>query len=303
MDLSNRRATDGRSRRLRKGMYILPSLFTTANLAAGFYAISQAALGAAHAPGFLASAGFDPLRAAAPYFNHAAIAIGFAVFFDGMDGAIARLTHTTSDFGKELDSLADVVTFGVAPGILAWMWGFFFLPSTLDMDLRDKLVQFGAIIAFAFLTAGACRLARFNIQLNPQPKNPGRKDRKYFVGMPIPGGAGCVAAVVHLRLGYPVQEWRSSILWMAYIILCAYLMVSTWRFWSAKSIDFRNRQASRLFVVFAPILAAIWYFHRYVLFLLAVSYMVSGVFFRLAYAFRRRDSVPPAPPHEVLGAS
>jgi CDP-diacylglycerol--serine O-phosphatidyltransferase len=304
MESSNRRIGDGGSRRLRKGMYILPSLFTTANLAAGFYAISEAALGAAHAQGLLAAPGTDPLRAAAVYFNHAAIAIGFAVFFDGMDGAIARLTHTTSDFGKELDSLADVVTFGVAPGILAWMWGFFCLPSTLDADLRDKLVQFGAIIAFAFLTAGACRLARFNIQLNPQPKNPGRPGRKYFVGMPIPGGAGCLAAVVHLRLGYPVQAWWSSIVWMGYIFLCGFLMVSTWRFWSAKSIDFRNRQASRLFVLFAPILAAVWYFHRYVLFVLAVSYMISGVFFRLTYAFRRRNSVPPpTAPKEVFGES
>jgi len=302
MESLNRRKTDGRSRRLRKGMYILPSLFTTANLAAGFYAISQTALGAAHAQGMLSPVpGVDPLHVSAIYFNHAAIAIGFAVFFDGMDGAIARLTHTTSDFGKELDSLADVVTFGVAPGILAWMWGFFCLPTSLDVDLRDKLVQFGAIIAFAFLTAGACRLARFNIQLNPQPKNPGLPGRKYFVGMPIPGGAGCLAAVVHLRLGYPVLAWWSSIVWMVYIFLCAFLMVSTWRFWSAKSIDFHNRQASRLFVLFAPILAAVWYFHRYVLFVVAVTYMISGVFFRLTYAFRRSTPVPPTPPQEALG--
>ncbi len=301
MELPNRRMSDGQSRRLRKGMYILPSLFTTANLAAGFYAISQTAIGASRALGMFGGTA-DPLRIAAPYFNHAAIAIGFAVFFDGMDGAIARLTHTTSDFGKELDSLADVVTFGVAPAILAWMWGFLCLPISLDTDLRDKLIEFGAIIAFAFLTAGACRLARFNIQLNPQPKNPGRPDRKYFVGMPIPGGAGCLAAVVHLRLGYPMQAWWSSILWMAYIFLCAFLMVSTWRFWSAKSIDFHNRQASRLFVLFAPILAAIWYFHRYVLFVLAVTYMISGVFFRLTYAFRRRDHISPNPP-AVLGES
>jgi CDP-diacylglycerol--serine O-phosphatidyltransferase len=303
MELPNRRQSDGQSRRLRKGMYILPSLFTTANLAAGFYAITEAALGAAHAYGVVATPGVDPLHAAAIYLNHSAIAIGFAVFFDGMDGAIARLTHTTSDFGKELDSLADVVTFGVAPGLLAWIWGFFCLPSMLDTDFRDKLIQFGAIIAFAFLTAGACRLARFNIQLNPQPKNPGHPNRKYFVGMPIPGGAGCLAAVVHLRLGYPLQSWWSSIIWMGYIFLCAFLMVSTWRFWSAKSIDFRNRQSARLFVLFAPMFAAIWYFHRYVLFIMTVSYMISGVFFRLTYAFGHRRPVPPPPPQEAVGAS
>jgi len=283
------------ARKLRKGMYILPSLFTTANLGAGFYAVSEATLGASHL-----TPGTDPAQTAAVYFNRAAIAIGFAVFFDGMDGAIARLTHTTSDFGKELDSLADVVTFGVAPALLAWMWGFFCLPATLDYDLRDKLIHFGAFVSFAFLTAGACRLARFNIQLNPQPKNPGRKGRKYFVGMPIPGGAGCLAALVHLRLGRPLVDWRSSILWMAYIFLCAYLMISTWRFWSAKSIDFGNRHASRLVVVFVPVLAAIWYLHQYVLFLMAIAYMISGVFSGLLYAFRRRD---PGAPHEALGES
>jgi CDP-diacylglycerol--serine O-phosphatidyltransferase len=294
----------GQARRLRKGMYILPSLFTTANLAAGFYAVSQAALGAAHAGGLYTAPGVDPLRTAATYFNHSALAIGFAVFFDGMDGAIARLTHTTSDFGKELDSLADVVTFGVAPGILAWLWGFFCLPLTLDADLRDKLIQFGAIVAFAFLTAGACRLARFNIQLNPQPKNPGRPGKKYFVGMPIPAGAGCLAAVVHLRLGYPVTAWWSCIVWIAYIFLCAFLMVSTWRFWSSKSINFGNRQAARLFVLLGTILTAIWYFHRFVLFGIAITYMVSGIFFRLAYAFRHGSAVPPpTPPEEVTQAS
>ena len=161
---------DGRSRRLRKGMYILPSLFTTANLAAGFYAITQAALGAAHAEGLIGTPGVDPLRTAAIYLNHSAIAIGFAVFFDGMDGAIARLTHTTSDFGKELDSLADVVTFGVAPGILAWIWGFFFLPYTFDADLRRKLVECGAIVAFAFLTPvpAAWRASTFSSIRSPR---------------------------------------------------------------------------------------------------------------------------------------
>ena len=155
MDSPNRRMADERPRRLRKGLYILPSLFTTANLAAGFYAILQTALGAAYAMGYVNTQEGTPLRMAAMYFNHAALAIGFAVFFDGMDGAIARLTHTTSDFGKELDSLADVVTFGVAPGVLAWMWGFLCLPMTLDTDFRNKLIEFGAMIAFAFLTAGA----------------------------------------------------------------------------------------------------------------------------------------------------
>ncbi|MDR3765372.1 MAG: phosphatidylcholine/phosphatidylserine synthase [Acidobacteriota bacterium] len=298
MEEQNRRAAD--TRRMRKGLYVLPSLFTTANLAAGFYAISQAALGAAY---FMGLNGASPNgSSAAVYFNHAALAIGFAVFFDGMDGAIARLTRTTSDFGKELDSLADVVTFGVAPGILAWMWGFLCLPQTLDGELRGKLIELGGIIAFAFLTAGACRLARFNITLNPQPKNPGLPGRKYFVGMPIPGGAGCLAALVHLFLGKPIQNPAYAIAWMIYIAVCAFLMVSTWRFWSSKSIDFRSRKAARLFVLIAVVIGAIWYFHRYMLFAMVTLYMLSGIYARLTYAFRKRSSIPPSvPPAQEAG--
>ena len=97
-----------------------------------------------------------------------------------MDGAIARLTHTTSDFGKELDSLADVVTFGVAPGILAWMWGFFCLPASLDADLRDKLVQFGAIVAFAFLTAGRLPPGAFQYSAQSSAEKSGTPGAQVF---------------------------------------------------------------------------------------------------------------------------
>ena len=132
------------------------------------------------------------------HFDFAAMAIGFAVFFDGLDGRIARMTHTESDFGRELDSLADVITFGVAPALLAWMWGFHLLPATLAHPTAHQArFNSGTIACFAFLMAGASRLARFNITTNPQPSNPGRPGKKYFVGMPIPAGAGVIAAVVH----------------------------------------------------------------------------------------------------------
>src|SRR6202163_417624 len=126
--------------------------------------------------------------------DFAAKAIGFAVLFDGLDGRIARMTHTASDFGREFDSLADVITFGVAPALLAWMWGFSLLPERGFPAVHDKMVQLGLIATFIFLVAGASRLARFNIQLNPQPSNPGRPGRKYFVGLPLPAGAGGGAA-------------------------------------------------------------------------------------------------------------
>src|SRR5262244_2680492 len=150
-----RRKEDQRPRKQRKGMYILPSLFTTGNIAAGYYAILQIMHASLAEPWHL---------------DNAAKAIGFAVLFDGLDGRIARMTHTSSDFGRELDSLADVITFGVAPALLAWMWGFHLLPSVLVLppfldhpEFRTKLIQFGAVASFLFLVAGASRLARFNI--------------------------------------------------------------------------------------------------------------------------------------------
>src|SRR5580765_5235084 len=147
VEIPKRRKSDRPVRRQRKGMYILPSLFTTGNLAAGFYAILQVMHGTVAEPW---------------HFDFAAKAIGFAVLFDGLDGRIARLTNTSSDFGRELDSLADVITFGVAPAMLAWLWGFHMLPLTLAPDLRTKLIHLGAISTFMFLVAGASRLARFN---------------------------------------------------------------------------------------------------------------------------------------------
>ncbi len=130
-------------------------------------------------------------------FEIAAKAIGIAVLLDGLDGMIARLTHTTSDFGREMDSLADVISFGIAPAVLAFAWGVQFVDSGLAQNFQHQLFQAGYFIAFLFLLCGAARLARFNVQKNPVPKNPGRPNRKYFVGLPIPGAAGTVAATVY----------------------------------------------------------------------------------------------------------
>ncbi len=126
------------------------------------------------------------------HFDHAAMAIGFAVLFDGLDGRIARMTNTTSDFGRELDSLADVITFGVAPAFLAWMWGFRSISPYISYpDMVVKLSNLGAIAGFAFLIAGASRLARFNITTNPEPSNPGRPGKKIFCGDADSRRGGC----------------------------------------------------------------------------------------------------------------
>lgn len=125
-------------RRVRKGLYLLPSIFTAGNIAAGYYAISQAIQGTAAAPW---------------YFDQAAKAIGIAIVLDFFDGGIARLTNTASPFGRELDSLADVVAFGIAPATLAWTWGFRMLPVAGDSDIRARVIQLGAIATFVFLLA------------------------------------------------------------------------------------------------------------------------------------------------------
>jgi len=265
---------------MRKGMYILPSLFTALNIGAGYYALSQTVLGT---------------RQDFWHFDHAAMAIGVAVVADGLDGRIARMTNTTSDFGREFDSLADVITFGVAPALLAWMWGFSLLPDRGFPAVHDKMVQLGLIATFIFLVAGASRLARFNIQVNPQPSNPGRPGRKYFVGLPIPAGAGVIAATIHLMKGEPILWSALAPLWFALLIVVGFLMVSTWRFYSFKDLHLRSRHPFQIIVLLAGFLFLLVSFHNYMLFIIAMTYMLSGIFFRLAYVFRRH---PPEPPHE-----
>src|ERR1700677_4927431 len=124
-------------------MFLLPSLFTCGNIAAGFFSITET----------IRSISGDTHT----HLDWAAIAILFAIPFDALDGRIARMTNTTSEFGKELDSLADVITFGVAPSILAFSWGFHMLPVTMDPWVREKLIQLGGFICFLFLICGASR--------------------------------------------------------------------------------------------------------------------------------------------------
>ena len=264
-----------RSKRVRKGMFILPSLFTAGNIGAGYFAISQCIQGVA--------GDFT-------HFDYAAKAIGFAVLFDGLDGRIARMTNSTSEFGKQLDSLADVITFGVAPAILSYMWGFRFIDAPFgNPDWQVKLTQIGALAGFLFLIASASRLARFNIQTDPKPSNPGRPGKKYFVGMPTPAGAGVIAAVVHFTVpaGDPLRHWWIAAAWAGLIFAAGYLEVSTWRFPSFKDLDLRRQQPFRAFLAVGGLVALIWLFSRPVLFIIALSYMISGVLFRLAYIFRK----------------
>jgi CDP-diacylglycerol--serine O-phosphatidyltransferase len=260
--------------RLRRGMYLLPSLFTAGNIGAGYFAITQT----------IEAIGSN----AQTHLDWAAIAILFAIPFDALDGRIARMTNTTSDFGKELDSLADVITFGVAPSLLAFIWGFHFLPEAMNAQLRQHLMEAGVFVCFLYLIGGASRLARFNISQDAQPRNPGRPGRKYFVGMPIPAAAGLLAAMVHFFNAYPVEEWWVAVPWLILVGLCGFLMVSTWRFWSAKEINFSRRHPFQLLVLLAVVAYIVLRFSQVVMLFGALAYMFSGIWARGVYGWQRR---------------
>jgi CDP-diacylglycerol--serine O-phosphatidyltransferase len=167
------------------------------------------------------------------------------------------------------------------------------LPATMDSGLHEKIVQLGAFVCFLFLLCGASRLARFNISNNPLPKNPGRPDRKYFVGMPIPAAAGVIAAVVHGFQGHPFNAWMAGI-WMVLVGFIGFLMVSTWRFWSGKEINLSRRHPFQLIILIGLVIYLLVFFSRVVLLLLALTYMFSGIAARLAYSRRRsRKSTQP----------
>ncbi|MDE3199555.1 MAG: phosphatidylcholine/phosphatidylserine synthase [Acidobacteriota bacterium] len=273
-------------------MYILPSVFTAANIGAGYYSITQTLAAVASNAN------------AQTHLDWAAIAILFAIPFDALDGRIARMTNTCSDFGKELDSLADVITFGVAPSLLAFIWGFNFLPDSVNPELRQNLVHAGAFLCFLFLIGGASRLARFNISHDAQPRNPGRPDRKYFVGMPIPAAAGLIAATVHFFGGFPVEAWWVAIPWLLIVGLAGFLMVSTWRFWSGKEINLSRRHPFQLLFLMAAVLYVMIRFSSTVVFLMMLVYMFSGLWARAAYSWqrRRRWTSGPGPENEASSA-
>ena len=261
---------------LRRGMFLLPSLFTVGNIAAGFFSIIQTMMA-------LTAAGD-----AHTHLDWAAIAIILAIPFDGLDGRIARMTNTCSDVGTELDSLADAITFGVAPSLLALIWGFHFLSDTMNPQLHEHLLYAGAFICFLFLIGGVSRLARFNISHDPLPRNPGRPDRKYFVGMPIPAAAGMLAACVHVCQGYPVEAWWVALIWIGIVGVSGFLMVSTWRFWSGKELSLSRRHPYQVLILISIVLFLIFRFSQAVLFLFALVYMFSGIWARAAYSWSRR---------------
>jgi CDP-diacylglycerol--serine O-phosphatidyltransferase len=277
-------------RGIRRGIYVLPSLFTVGTLVCGYYALlSTLRAGqflATPGAGGLALGGPDSLALAGMALDNAAKAIGIAIVFDGFDGRIARLTNTASAFGRELDSLADVITFGVAPAVLAYVWGVRAVANMAGAPDIDHLRDGAWVLTFAFVICGAARLARFNID-TVKPTS----DRRFFVGMPIPAAAGFVAAVVHFYK-QPLITWQFSVAWLVMVGILGFLMVSRMRYYSFKTIDFRKRRSYLTIIFIGLIIVGIVLFSEPVLLTIAVTYTVSGIVLRITSRIRPH---PPAP--------
>lgn len=277
-------------RRPPRAAYALPTLFTAGNVFLGYLAILrciQAVLNVGR-----------NMPLATEQFVVAAKCIGIAIALDGLDGRIARMTHTTSEFGREMDSLADVVSFGLAPAVLAYTWGVQSVDWGGAPAFTDHLHRAGTFLAFLFLICGAARLARFNVQKNPRPKNPGRPYRKYFVGLPIPAGAGLIASVVFFADGYPVTYWAEAILWMATLGGLGFLMVCTWRYYAFKDNTLLRPRSPLTIIPLAILIFLVWNWAQPVLLLLALGYALSGPLIRIGGLLRRltgRAATPPSP--------
>jgi CDP-diacylglycerol---serine O-phosphatidyltransferase len=282
-------------RRPRRAAYALPTLFTAGNVFFGFYALLEIFQGAMEM--------VQGSAAANQHFIKASLAIGLAVFLDGLDGRIARMTNTVSDFGREMDSLADVIAFGIAPAALAFVWGVRFVQPIPDLDPKyfEYLNSAGYFCAFIFLLCGAMRLARFNIQKNPTPKNPGRPDRKYFVGLAIPSGAAVIASIVYACDGEPLRLWIWSAAWLVLIALLSFLMVSTWRYPSFKDLSLTRPRSPLTLILLGTVIFLIWRFSRPALLAMSVAYMLSGIVIRIGGITRRRFKPPPPEPEHQIG--
>lgn len=278
-------------RGVRKGLYLIPSLFTAGNIGMGFYSVM------ASLRGFQLLGGATPdMAAAAAHFDSAAVAIGWALLFDMLDGRIARLTKTTTEIGIQLDSIADVVTFGLAPAVLAYVWGYG-ASLTEESDLH-RLAWF---LSFMYLICGAFRLARFNVQASrPRILAEGtpKVDKKNYVGLPIPVAGGLIAALVHFSpwpLSYFGAE-RARIysgLLMLLVGLLSVMMVSTLRFSSFKTVGTRVR-SMRTIILALSVGVLIVLYSQYVLLAIVISYILLGLLSRVAAIFWHRGETSEA---------
>lgn len=275
-------------RGLRKGVYLIPSVFTAANIGMGFYAVMAAARGFQ----FVGTGVDEDLLKAASYLDNGAKAIGWALLFDMLDGRIARMTKTTTEIGVQLDSIADVVTFGLAPAVLAYVWGY---GATLKEG--SDLHSLAWFLSFMYLMCGAFRLARFNVQSSrPRILAEGlsKMDKKNFVGLPIPVAGGLIAAIIHFA-PVPLSTYGTargeiySFLLMTVVGLLGVLMVSTLRFSSFKTVGTRSR-SMRTIILAVGLGMLIFLYSRYVLLGIVIGYILNGLLSRVVALFRRRPA-------------
>jgi CDP-diacylglycerol--serine O-phosphatidyltransferase len=254
-----------RNHKLRRGVYILPSILTVANLLCGYYAV------------------LATLEGQAADLDNAARAIGFAIIFDSLDGRVARAMGTNSEFGKQFDSLADVISFGIAPAFLAYAWGVRISAASPGVAGAGYLIQMGWLIGFFYLCCCAWRLARFNIQGMAQGGS------RYFAGMPTPAAAGMIAAVVHF-VRNPIENPTISVLWLLLVAVLGILMSSSIRHYSFKDIQWTKRWPSLTVVALAMLVGAIWFFSQYTLLVIASAYMLHGLVLQAVRVVRHRTA-------------
>ena len=253
--------------RIRRGIFLVPAMLTSANLLCGYYAVVAALVGSSPA-------------GSSDDFDRAAKAIGLAILFDSVDGRIARLLGANTDFGVQFDSLADVVSFGVAPAVVAYAWGVRSLANS-GTEHGQLLGDMGWVCCLLFLVCCAWRLARFNVQ------GMASGGSKYFVGMPTPAAAGVIAALVH-GFKYPIHDWRWSVAWLLLAAGLGALMTSTIRYYSFKDLPWTRKMPSLSIVLALILIAVILRFSEYALVILACTYAAVGVALHLVRFIRHR---------------
>jgi CDP-diacylglycerol--serine O-phosphatidyltransferase len=282
-------------RGIKKGLYLLPSAFTAANIGMGYYAVMASLRGFQALSG---GAGGVEFERAMAHFDSASRAIGWAVLFDALDGRIARLTKTTTEIGIQLDSIADVVTFGIAPAVLVYAWGYgaVFQHAVPLTAWDDQLHKLGWFLSFMFLICGALRLARFNVQAtrpHTLAEGTAKVGKKNFVGLPIPAAAGLLASIVHFapRPLAAYGDYRSTLysgLLMGLVAVLSFLMVSTIKYSSFKTVGAGRRSTITVMPIIAAVGMLVWLFSRYVLLALVSVYVLHGLVFRVASMFSPR---------------
>ena len=257
----------------RRGVYVIPTSLTILNLFFGFRSIIYATRA-------IEAITLGNTAVAVDCFETACFSLLIAAVFDTFDGMIARQLNATSEFGKEYDSLADVVTFGAAPAVMVYAWG---------LHVFEKL---GGGIAFLFLAAVSLRLARFNVMT-------GKSDYRYFAGLPSPAGALTLAAMIFYAPS-PVTDRGFAIVVMLVTIATAFAMVSPIRYRSQKGLALQKERSLMYFVILAMILGLAFRWPREFWFILAVSYLISGPMMKLwSIAFGRSSSLPVSEPQSL----